>query len=65
MNPSGYGLFFLLFAFVFPPPAAGQGITDTIPSDFPTFQVLVNDNPAPGFLFLAPVVRTTTPAPWI
>jgi hypothetical protein len=30
---------------------------DTLPADFPTFQVLVNADPAPGMLFMAPFSR--------
>jgi len=32
---------------------------DTIPSDFPSIQVLVNDNPSPGVIFMAPIFRST------
>ncbi len=35
------------------------GANDTIPADFPVMTVLVNDNPAPGKLFMSPISRGT------
>jgi hypothetical protein len=34
-------------------------VLDTLPADFPLVQVLVNDNPTAGFLFMAPIYRST------
>lgn len=33
--------------------------TDTIPADFPTFQIQVYDNPSPGKIFMCPFLRGT------
>lgn len=32
---------------------------DTLPPDFPQFEILVNDNPSPGVLYISPFLRTT------
>lgn len=35
------------------------GANDTIPADFPGITVVVNDNPAPGKIFISPISRGT------